>query len=416
MGAPQRAVIGRRHVIYVEGWDPQGAEGYYRLFERSVKRFRANWPLEARLGELQLDSQAFAHWNIETSGPNWRVATRYDFLRQEHFIRANMAEPLRRQVPRALHWIFDYLVTGAMARVVRGAWRFGFVLIYFQLMLIAWIWLAIGAGWLAGFVLERVADVPGSVALLVGVLAALAAFLALRPLADRLRVVQINSHWPHLTKFARGEASCFDAPIEAAAQRLVAVAHEADEIVVVGHSGGGVLAPAIVARALELDPDVGRRAASVVMLTLGSIAPGAALHPKAEWLRAVFARIAVEPSIAWIDVQARKDALAFWNFDPVEGIGVHPGSERRNPIVWRLRFRDMLSPEIYDRIRINLFWMHYQFIMANDRRAPYDYCMLLCGPVPVATWAEDPHGVLAAFAADASLAADRVAARTAGSC
>src|SRR5216684_2244171 len=333
MGAPQRAVIGRRHVIYVEGWHPQGAEGYYRLFERSVKRFRANWPLEARLGELQLDSQAFAHWDIETSGPNWRVATRYDFLRQEHFIRANMAEPLRRQVPRALHWIFDYLVTGAMARVVRGAWRFGFVLIYFQLMLIAWIWLAIGAGWLAGFVLGRVADVPDSVALLVGVLAALAAFLALRPLADRLRVVQINSHWPHLTKFARGEASCFDAPIEAAAQRLVAVAHEADEIVVVGHSGGG-------------------------MLTLGSIAPGAALHPKAEWLRAVFARIAVEPSIAWIDVQARKDALAFWNFDPVEGIGVHPGSERRNPIVWRLRFRDMLSHEIYDRIRINLFWMH----------------------------------------------------------
>src|SRR5229473_1728392 len=205
MGAPQRAVIGRRHVIYVEGWDPQGAEGYYRLFERSVKRFRANWPLEARLGELQLDSQAFAHWNIETSGPNWRVATRYDFLRQEHFIRANMAEPLRRQVPRALHWIFDYLVTGAMARVVRGAWRFGFVLIYFQLMLIAWIWLAIGAGWLAGFVLERVADVPGSVALLVGVLAALAAFLALRRRGAR------GPHWVDAGG-GRGGAHCPGAP------------------------------------------------------------------------------------------------------------------------------------------------------------------------------------------------------------
>jgi len=414
MRAPRRAVIGGRHVIYVSGWDPQGAEGYYRLFERSVKRFRGTWPLDVRLSELQLDSQAFAHWDIETSGPNWRVSTRYDFLRQEHFIRANMAEPLRRQIPRALLWMFDYLVTGAMARVVRGAWRFGLVLIYFQLMLCAWIWLAIGAGALAAFVLARVADVPGSAALAAGALAALAAFLALRPLADRWRVVQINSHWTPLTKFARGKPSCFDAPIEAAAQRLVAAAREVDEIVVVGHSGGGVIAPAIVARALELDPEVGRRAASVVLLTLGSIAPGAALHPKAEWLRAVFARLAVEPSIAWIDVQARKDALAFWEFDPVEDIGVHPGAARCNPMVWQLRFRDMLSDEVYDRIRINLFWMHYQFIMANDRRAPYDYCMLLCGPVPAAAWAEDPQGVLAAFAPDARLAEDRVALPAAG--
>ena len=31
--------------------------------------------------------------------------------------------------------------------------------------------------------------------------------------------------------------------------------------------------------------------------------------------------------------------------------------------------------------------MHYQFIMANDMRAPYDYMMLVCGPVPVEQWA-----------------------------
>ena len=41
--------------------------------------------------------------------------------------------------------------------------------------------------------------------------------------------------------------------------------------------------------------------------------------------------------------------------------------------------------------------------MANDRRAPYDYFMLVCGPVPVAAWARDPQrAVLAAFAADGS--------------
>jgi len=38
--------------------------------------------------------------------------------------------------------------------------------------------------------------------------------------------------------------------------------------------------------------------------------------------------------------------------------------------------------------------------------------MLVCGPVPVATWARDPQAALAAFDADAKLAEERVTAPT----
>jgi hypothetical protein len=67
----------------------------------------------------------------------------------------------------------------------------------------------------------------------------------------------------------------------------------------------------------------------------------------------------------------------------------------------------MLSYDFYRRLRLNFFRLHYQFIMATDQRAPYDYFMLVAGPVPVAAWAKDPQGTLAAFAADGSLTADR---------
>ena len=90
-------MIRRRHVIYVEGYDPQGAEGYHNLFQRSWKRFMKIWPVQAQVGELHIDSDDFAHWDIETSGPNWQVSTRYEFVRQEQMIRANMAEPLWRR-------------------------------------------------------------------------------------------------------------------------------------------------------------------------------------------------------------------------------------------------------------------------------------------------------------------------------
>src|SRR5439155_388782 len=114
----------------------------------------------------------------------------------------------------------------------------------------------------------------------------------LRPLADRWFLVQINNHWPYLCEFARGEATGFDPLIEACAQRVIAAvrANEADEVIVIGHSGGGAMAPAVIVRALELDPDIGRRGPPLVLLTLGSIAPGAALDPRAQSLRATFAR------------------------------------------------------------------------------------------------------------------------------
>ena len=153
-------LIRRRHVFYVEGYDPQGAEGYYKLFERSWKRFLTIWPLTSKLGPLEIESQEFAHWNIEAAAPNWQVATRYEFLRQEHIIRANMAEPMTRQIPRALGWALDYLVSGALLRVFRASWEFGVVLMSFQAMITWWLLLSAAGGWLIG---ELAARYVGSV-------------------------------------------------------------------------------------------------------------------------------------------------------------------------------------------------------------------------------------------------------------
>ena len=57
----------------------------------------------------------------------------------------------------------------------------------------------------------------------------------------------------------------------------------------------------------------------------------------------------------------------------------------------------MLQPEFFNKLRWNLFRMHYQFIMANDMRAPYEYMMLVCGPVPVEQWARDGREMLDAL-------------------
>lgn len=385
-----RALIKRRRVIYVPGYDPQGAPGYYGLFEYGWKRFKRVWEVNSTLSPLKIVSNELASWKVTTSGPDWEAATDYEFIRYEDLLEENLGRPIVWQIIAALQWAVGDVISGATARIIRASWKFEVHHLLFQLMMVLWLVIALGAGSIA-LVIARVSlGLAMWMALPLAAAIAAAVFLALRPLAERLLVIRINNGWPYFRKFGRGQPTFFDRPINSAAERLIAAANanDADEVLLIGHSGGAPLVLPIVARALERDPDLGRHGPSVVVMTLGSIMPGVALHPRAQWLRDIIRRVANEQSVLWIDCQARQDVLQFWNFDPVAGVGVDAGPQRCNPLVWQVRFRDAISPERFKRMRLNFFRLHYQFIMPSEVRAPYDYFTLTCGPLRVIEWAK----------------------------
>ncbi len=392
-------MITRRRVIYVSGYDPQGPQGYYALFGSQLKRACALWHTKFVLGPLAIESADIASWTITMGGPNWQVFTRYDFLRYEDIIKANTAEPIIRQISRAIRWILDDLATGTTFRVFRANWQFGMHHLVLQLLLLTWIATSIAAGILAWYIARHRVGVTTPISLATSVAVFFAIFMALRPLANRWLVIRVNNHWPYLREFGRGEATCFDRPIEIGAAHLKELvnANDADEVVIIGHSGGAPMAQCMVARALELDPDLGLRGPRIVVLTIGSITPAIAFHPRALKMRKIIRRLAIEPSIDWIECQSRKDALNFWGIDPVAGVGIQLGPERCNPLVWQVRFRDMLSAEFYRKLRWKLFRLHFQYIMANHMRAPYDYFMLIGGPVPIMEWAKRQRDIIAEF-------------------
>jgi len=402
-------VIRRRHVLYVEGYDPQGAAGYHALFARELKRFLRVWPLQASVGELAVDSDDLAHWTIETTGPGWQVVTRYEFVRLEAVISANLALPIARQVLRGGRWMLDDLLSGTSFRIFRASWRFALHLFLFQAMLIVWVAISLAGGAVIAWSAAAFFGWPAFAVALLAAVAAIAIFAGLVPLAERWMVIRIVNCWPHLREFGRGAPSGYNRPVEVLAQRIVAAARsgDADEILIVGHSAGSAAGVAAVARALELDPDLGRHRPRVTYLTVGSLVPALALHPAAERMRAAIRRLAVDPAVLWVECQEHMDVMNFWGFDPVAGCGVDVGAQRHNPTIWNVRLRDMLAPAFFRRFRWSFFRLHYQLVMANHVRAPYDYFMLVCGPLPIASWAKDPAGALAQFDADAGLLEDR---------
>jgi len=394
--------VRRRHVIYVAGYEPRGARGYCRLFERECERFQRVWPVSLTIEPTDFDSEDFARWLVDVRASNWQVSTTYDFLRLERFIRSDLAEPMLRHISRSLGWVMGDLASGAQFRIFLASWRFGLHLLFVQLVLLAWLAFAAAMGATVGYVVTDRLGLSVPAGIVTSLLAALASFLALQPVARRFGAIQIPSCWATLRRFARGQATWLDDVIDIGARRLIAVAaeNEADEIVVVGHSAGCVIASAVIARALEFDPELGRRGPRLVLLTLGSVMPAVALHPAAGRMREIVRRLAVEPALAWIDCKFRKDVMSFVKCDPVDGVGVHVGGRRRNPLTWRVPFKDMLSPEDYRRLRWKFFRVHFQYIMASVRPCAYDYILLIGGPVAIAEWAKRHHELTLSFILD----------------
>ena len=391
--------VRRRHVVYVSGYDPRGAQSFFDLLGRTCERFNKLWPITATLHAVDMDADDIARWRLDLRGTDWQVATRYDFLRMGNFIVADMAQPMPRPLLRGLSWYAGDVVSGAQFRIFRAAWRFALHLLCFQLLILAWAAAAPVAA-VAAAGMCHVAGLPTIASVLIALVAGLATPFALRPLADRWRVVQIVSSWSTFRRFGRSGATWIDQAVERGARHLVAAARtgEADEIALVGHSSGGTIACAIMARALELDPALGRSGPPVVLLTLGSVMPAVALHPAAQRMRDIVARLAVAPTVTWVDCQSRKDVMCFVDFDPVAGIGIKElGAARRNPLLWRINFKEAIAPEKYDEFSWNHFRIHYQYIMAGDRPAPYDYLLLVGGPMPIAQWPTHDREFLRAF-------------------
>ena len=144
-----------RHILYVEGYDPRGAEGYFDLFARTCERFQRVWQTSVALGPLEIDSPDFAHWRIELRGAQWRTETRYEFLRLERFIRADMEQPGARQLLRGLAWCATDIASGALFRIFRAS-ALRTHLLYFHVLLIAWLAAALAVA----FALDRTLAAP----------------------------------------------------------------------------------------------------------------------------------------------------------------------------------------------------------------------------------------------------------------
>jgi hypothetical protein len=378
--------VQHRHIIYIQGYDPRGLAQYYRMFRTELRKFSTLYGLTATLGRPQRAADGeIASWSIETKADDWQTRTDYDFLRFEDFIQRDLAQPIWRTVLKAVLIYWRLVFSGTIARFWRANWRFATFITYPHFLLLLE---AIGAA-LVAFAFEKGLDAIG-IPDAFSIAAALAAFVAvlgtvLKYTENQTYLLYVLSDTIWTWEFSHRARGEWDQRIDRFAQHLVKTARESDaeEIVVVGHSSGSFLGTEMLARALQLDPDLGRHGPRIVLLTIGGNFPIVGFHKVSQPFRDDLRRLATEPSIDWIDCQSRKDVMNFFPFDPIAGHDIDVGSTRRNPRIVVVRFRDIINPDHYNVFRWKFFRVHFQFVMANERPHAYDFFMIVCGPIPL---------------------------------
>jgi hypothetical protein len=401
--------VDHRHVIYVQGYDPRGLSQYYRMFRTELRKFGRLYDLATTVsrpkrppdGEFAGES---ASWCIETTGDGWQTRTDYEFLRWEDLIQRDLAWPIWKTLAYAIAIYWRLVFSGTMGRFWAAHWRFATFISYPHVLLLnEAIWCAAvawGFGWgLQWLGIHSLLAAAAAAALFVAALGTL-----LKATEQRSYLLYLMSDTIFTWQFSHGERPEWDARIDRFAAHLVEVARTspAQEIVLVGHSSGSFLGSEILARALKLDPELGRHGPRIVLLTLGGNMPIVGFHKAATGFRDNLRLLATEPSIDWIDAQSRKDVMNFFPFDPVTGHGIDAGPNRRNPTIVPVRFREIIRPNHYNRFRWKFFRVHFQFVMANERPHAYDFFMIVCGPVRLTDRVNKPAASLALVSSDAA--------------
>ncbi|WP_232632020.1 alpha/beta hydrolase [Methylobacterium sp. Leaf118] len=415
-GQARPGSVTRRHVFYVPGYDPEARSRYRLLFVRELTRYAKVFGQSKRvIGRAEMRTLATAPALPDAAEPtadrealvqDWQVAahpetegaeTRYEVLLWDDIVGRDFARSKFASAALLLVGTAHAVAVGKLVTFYRLHWKYGNVILYPFVMLLLLAAAAALVAWgvqaaLAGGVFGLTLPMPARIG--AGLIAALAVVKAVEAGLNRIFFWQLLNDWVFNWQHGQGWRRDYERRLDAFADHVLARLHAMeqgqpdapppDEILIVGHSSGALTAVEIAARVIARNARIGLgpEGPNLGLVTLGSGLPLVALQPRARRLRAEIASLVTCRRIVWVDYGAPQDWMNFPGFNPIRELDLPlpPGAVVTNPTIRSARFRDIISPETYTRVRFRPFRMHFQFLMANDRPGDYDFFDMTLGP------------------------------------
>jgi len=360
----------RRKVLYIPGYDPFPPRRYRELYRRE--------------GAAQAQTSDFAlkqspgigenvDWSTEATMDGRRVITEFEVLTWSDLVQASMRASIAMTYVALIATAWIYLRNGAYQRLMwlrRGAALAALypIAVLLGQLLVAVILGAIAGGLIGWFgipYLHWLGFVP----------IFLLTLWAFRQQDSRFFAYYLMHDYAWTCRHDGAYAPELAARIAVFSDKVRAeLARDWDEVLVVGHSSGAILAVSVLA-AIDKLPE----RPTISLLTLGEVIPMMSFLPNAQVLRRDLHTMAKRDDIFWLDVTAPGDPCSFALTDPVAVSGVKPRVQK-GPLILSAAFRQSLSDDRWRALRWRFFRLHFQYLCAFDKPGPYDYFRVTAGP------------------------------------
>ena len=376
--------IRKRLVFYFSGFDPRGASHYHKLYAEESKKQGLINSLDLEVGDRHRVHRLASRWSVKCVDSGTEID--YDFLRWDDIIRRNWPRNEFQLFKAIIPSYWEFIKANWFWHLYKVSWTSALTVAYpivcfigllvvslLLAALVVFLTLTLGLSWWLGII-------PAAVLLPLGVKLG-------RWVDDHLHGYwQLRTHCA-MQKWAYGGIPELDERIDEFAEYIIKRIRsgEADEVLIVGHSAGTILGTALVAKILQLEPDLGKGESTFAFVTLGNCLPLVTFLPGGQKLRNDLRVVARSPFAGWFDFSARRDGacVSVGDLVTMSGVSRVEGGPVK-PIRIPVSLVKMFSPQIYSRIKKDLFRVHFQYIMAADQLTDYDYFAITAGPVKLA--------------------------------
>jgi len=374
-GSKEPRKVLKRRVFYLPGYDPFHPRRYRELYRVEAAK-------QAAISGYEISQSAGTGdrfgWRVEGRFGQDATLSEIDVLLWSDLVRVSMQTSVLQTYLALLRTAWIYVSTGTLGRLM--LLRKGPVIAALYPVVVLLLQLAISAG-LAGVLGSAISGLttPGA-----GWIVGLPAFVLMmrgwRAIDRRIFAYYLM----HDYAWSASLRGAYPPELEdrlAVFGRAVAeaLASDADEVLVVGHSSGAYLAVSMLADLIR-SGRVPANGPALSLLTLGQVIPMVSFLPDAHRLRRDLRYLSERDEIAWVDVTAPGDGCSFAICDPVAVSGVGDRNKRW-PLVFSAAFRQTLSNEAWGRLRWRFFRRHFQYLCAFDRPRDYDYFAITAGPL-----------------------------------
>ncbi|HEV7291547.1 MAG TPA: hypothetical protein VGN79_04440 [Devosia sp.] len=357
----------KRKIFYIAGFDARGARYYHHLLDEQLASHAAKTGERITVSPRTHGSRMRDDWAVENATAG--VSTAFTFLRWDDLVRVAW---VRNPLTLAWRTLWAYLqMLGQLDFARLRPMGRGQLVTFLYPLLLAVVLPAVIAlaafGLLVSFVSVTMA-------------AALAVAIGLAGAVPLLRRV----HAPWLIRFyifnagiAKGWPAALDARLDDFVDAIASEVDGYDEVLLVTHSNGSILAMPVMDRLLARWQGVAP--AGFALVTLGQCIPLLACRRDAALFRDTLGRVA-QGDFRWIDIGSPPDGAAYHGVNPLL---IHADTARPRVELISPRFHLFYDPATYHRGLRNKFEIHFDYLRSGDRVSPVDLPSLTTAPRPI---------------------------------